>query len=299
MLARTSSAHVQPPPDVSDGGSSSLSELGDIPEDQQELEPDFGSAHGLTSPRDNDIDTEASTERVDPSPMKQRDLSNYDPIGLDQLADAAAVEQLQEAVAKDNIAQDPEAPVNDTLQPTVEDAELSMDEAQDGERLATVGKRKRSSSLSDLEEDDMIDEAPPARKRSASARATDHKLLDHLDPSLTHPGSIIEEPEQIEIEPPEISDVDDPPPDAPSELSDDHEADPVVPQEDVENAEEGPTSDQTPPPDEAERPPEIEIEVDADADPEPEAEPGDGARPPDEVEADAVARNEDERKFLV
>lgn len=283
MLAHSSPARSQPPPpEMSDGGSSSLSELGEMPDDQQELVTGFGRED--SSPRDND--TEASTEKLDSSPLKQRDLPTHDAIRLDELASVAAVEQLQEANAEaDNEMQEVVEQTADAPQATIEVLDRPLADIRGTTHLASPGKRKRSSSLSELE-DDLIDQGPPARKRSASTRAVDPEGTVHgrISDGL---GNMIEEEESIrvEVEPPEEFEGDENY-DAPGEDLEEQPREPATAKDEEEVVEEGAPSDQTPSPDENERPLEAEPENENIA-----------KAAADEDEAEAAAKNEDEREF--
>ena len=236
MLAQSSQAPPPPSADVSDGGSSSLSELGDMPDEQQEYDT-IGQGSEDDDIRDND--TEASTERIDPSPQKPLTAPIHQPSSLDLLGDAAAVEQLQEANAADD---DPMYSLSDLRKDTIV---LSQPATKTEEHLGSPRKRKRSSSLSDLE-DDIEDTAPPPRKRSASARGD-----TSLDEVGQHLGNLPEHTTDGEQTRPEIepmsgseSEHDAPSPTAPQEAS-------IAGANDLQADDEGAVSDITPPPDES------------------------------------------------
>lgn len=278
MLAHSSQVREQGPADVSDAGSSSLSELGDMPDDQQELDPGFDM--GVIDQRD-DV-TEASTERVDPSPLKQRDVFNRDPIGLEQLADAAAVDQLQEAEAmEDDDIQEDDDPMFESIEGPTEAYDQPRRDMEDTSRLPSPGKRKRSSSLSELEDDFLDEQVPPSRKRSASARDFDPELMLHKRTTGASVEAIEEEAIRVEVDPPESDE--DAAAEAPSDELEEPQTRLAPPKDEEEAVEEVGVDDQMLPPEEVERPEEAGAEND------------DNVRPAGDVgEAEAAARNEDE-----
>lgn len=161
MLAASSSPAAHHPAPMSDGNSSSLSELDDLPDEQ----PDFEEAsdeEDAQSAEDND--TEAETERIDPSPAKVRRDANESTAKEENDNDEGEGGDTKEILSP---AMEPFSP----LAAPVEAVLTSADEptaAQSGVADADAPrKRKRSSSLSDI--DDASDSAKqPARKRSSS-----------------------------------------------------------------------------------------------------------------------------------
>ncbi|KAL9086943.1 MAG: hypothetical protein Q9159_003905 [Coniocarpon cinnabarinum] len=202
MLAQQSQAQeqAQASEQVSEAGSSSLSELEDMPDDQQDYNRESEGDDVL------DNDTEASTERIDPSPQKARELHTRQLSGLDLLGDAAAVEQLQEAenLAEEAIEDVPEQDMDDLPVPA-EVIEPAFREAEKEVPLESPRKRKRSSSLSDLEESE--EDAPLAKKRSASVRS--NILAPERRPVLPHHTSVENNEAQEDEDAAQISSEDD------------------------------------------------------------------------------------------
>ena len=165
MLAHPSQTQAQASAEVSDAGSSSLSELEDMPEDQQVSQQE-SEDDGM-----GDNDTEASTERIDPSPQKAQPFHVRQPSGLDLLGDAAAVEQLQEAdaMADEEALDEMEDQDIDDIPVPDEVIEPALREARGIMPPESPRKRKRSSSLSDLD-DDLEDDIPLAKKHSSPSR---------------------------------------------------------------------------------------------------------------------------------
>ena len=275
MLAHSSLAKTQGPADISDAASSSLSELEDMPEENQDLEPGFEE----DDVDQGDNDTEASTERIDPSPMKQRAMLSHDPIGLDQLADAAAVDQLQVANA---LLNDNNEEVNMESDEKIGDPLDIPQRPEDEPRLASPGKRKRSSSLSELEDDLLEEQAPPARKRSVSSRDIDPEILISRRDKGSSKEVIEEETVLVEVGAREFDE------DANGEAGSDELEDPpaiIEPPKDDEGIDERGADGQLLHTDEAERA--------AGA----EADNAEGTRPIEDDEGtEAAAKNEDERK---
>ena len=283
MLAQRSPARSQMSVNIDDGGSSSLSELGDMLDEHQALEP--GSEDEEIDPRDND--TEASTERIDPSPMKARDAPA--PMGLEQLADAAAIEQIQEFDAGENIDMVAAAPPISDVE-SIDDVPFSQPPPTLGEnqRNGSPGKRKRSSSLSELG-DDFDDQRLPARKRSASAKRLSPRIDVREEAMAVTESAIEEQSGRVEEE------------DAAEELSEDEEEEagreelpeeqpPVTDlgQDADDVGEDGIDARQSSPSDALEKP----AGVDNGNAGVPKVEEAEG-----EDEAEAVAKNEDESKF--
>lgn len=171
VMAEARPSDHKPLAAVSDGGSSSLSDLEEIPEDRQETETRDASDND--SMKEND--TEAETERIDPSPRKSRKLA----------AEAAGKEEFDfKSDAVDSSARIEEAiepPEMESLSPvlTADAIAVGNDEPAIGDFEDLEGtlarenqsprKRKRSSPLSELDDKDFQD-SQPVRKRSASAR---------------------------------------------------------------------------------------------------------------------------------
>lgn len=151
------SPHRSAPP-ASDNGSSSLSDLDETAEEQQELDNKSGTDHES----ENDNDTEAETERIDPSPRKSRKLAA-------EAAERAMAQELAQQPAGD--ISSPISVPGDITEANGHPLPADANSAEDSEDRASENprKRKRSSPLSELDEGHLrIGE--PARKRSASAR---------------------------------------------------------------------------------------------------------------------------------
>lgn len=161
MPAKTKNSPPHITTTASDNGSSSLSDLDEIPEDHQE--EDTKSSFDGESIKDND--TEAETERIDPSPRKSRQLAaeaTDNTAARNQTKGPTVESSSPVIIPKDQGHTNGRSIVNDNT--------MSGDFVENG--VGSPRKRKRSSPLSEPDEEATQD-GKPARKRSASAKLVD------------------------------------------------------------------------------------------------------------------------------
>lgn len=213
MLANESAVPNQPGP-LSDGNSSSLSELDDMPDDQ----PDFDMASEQGSDQDEgsvkDNDTEAETERIDPSPAKLRQDAPAQPAEEEDEEDD---EEQDEGESPPQPQRDSSivAPEVEPLSPVpmtdnVQDQDVPMADAVDDDVVAepeSPRKRKRSSSLSDIDEASDMGEHP-VQRRSTSKRLDTSASPTREDGEPEADGAVQdEEPSEDEQEVPAEEEV--------------------------------------------------------------------------------------------
>ncbi|KAI9662142.1 MAG: hypothetical protein M1831_002838 [Alyxoria varia] len=159
MLAQPDTAPREASPAMSDGLSSSLSELDYLPE-----EPKSPEEAGSEDAADSENDTEAETERLVPSPNKPSRSS-----GLETTVD----------VMDDTKDENEDAEGDDDNEPTLKGSLLNEDDVANVTRnenlvpaeirspTSTAGtKRKRSSSLTEPIDDKISDLEPPRKRPS-------------------------------------------------------------------------------------------------------------------------------------
>ena len=181
MLAQPDTAPREASPELSEGLSSSLSELDYLPE-----EPKSPEEAGSEDAADSENDTEAETERLDPSPNKPPRPPGGETIVdvMDDTKDAnvdAEGDGDDEPTLKRSLLNEEDL-ANVTRNQHIVDAEIRSP-------TSTAGtKRKRSSSLTEPGDDKLSDLEPPRKRPSTQMAGSTLETAELEEPAHDIPA---------------------------------------------------------------------------------------------------------------